>query len=162
LHFAVPRCVGQVGRPPKLILCRSSDDVDCAVHIVSFLIRTLINATASGYRSNANLHGCRVVIRIEDMPTNTNNSVKSLAPNWKNIWCMIMICSAKRQDVGIVYDLNRKFLSLAPSHFVSRFRCITLSVERELTVLGNDITNRRRPSSRFHAVNYNPSDHKLA
>jgi len=96
------------------------------------------------------------------MVSNTRNHVKSLAPNWKNIWCMIMICSAKRQDVGIVYDLNRKFLSLGPSHFVPWLGRVVLSVERELTVLGNDITNRRRPSSRFHAVNYNPSDHKLA
>ena len=111
---------------------------------------------------DASLNGCGVVIRPEDMVSNTRNPVKSLAPNWMNIWCMIMINGTGRQNIGIVYYIRGKFLCLCPSHFVPWFGCAALSVKRELTILSDDSAHRRRPSSRFHTVNYNPSDHKLA
>jgi len=93
-----------------------------------------------------------MIIRIENVLSNPNNFVKFSSPHWVNLNGMVMISSAVRQDVGIVYNLNRKFLSLGPSHFVPWLGRVVLSVERELTVLGNDITNRRRPPGRLNAI----------
>ena len=103
-----------------------------------------------------------MVVRPEHMPTDTDNLVQRPSPNWSDTHIMIMIRSAERQDVRIVYDLNSKLMCLGPRYLVSRLRGLVLAIERKLTVLGDDVTHGRRPSSRFHAVNYNPSDHKLA
>jgi len=59
---------------------------------------------------------------------------------------MIMIRSAERQDVRIVYDLNSQALCLGPSHFVAWLGGVVLTIERELTILRNDVAHRGRPA----------------
>jgi hypothetical protein len=105
----------------------------------------LINATASGLGSNADFNRLWPLITVKDMFADTDNSVKFSAPHRAYIHGMIVIGIGIRQDVGIVYDLNRKLLSLGPSHLISGTRHFTFTIERELPVLGNDIAHGRRP-----------------
>ena len=52
---------------------------------------TLINAIASGFRSNTNFYGSGVIVGIEDVTTYAYHPVQLPSPHWVYIHCMVMI-----------------------------------------------------------------------
>ena len=52
---------------------------------------TLINAIASGFRSNTNFYGSGVIVGIEDVVTYAYHPVELPSPNWAYIHGVVVI-----------------------------------------------------------------------
>ena len=75
------------------------------------------------------------------MFADTDNPIELPAPHGVHINCVVVVSYSVGQDVGIVYNLNCKFLCLGPRYFISGAGRFTFAIEGELSVLGNDITH---------------------
>ena len=69
------------------------------------------------------------------------HSVQLPSPHWVNIHGVVVVGHGVGQDVWFVYNFHGQLLSFGPRHFVSGAGGFTFAIERELTILGNDVAH---------------------